>query len=83
MNLFKVYPLFDVELESANGVFVYDKNKTRYLDFYGGHAVISIGHAHPHYTQKLKEQVEKISFYSNSVHLKIQETLAKKLGDTV
>jgi acetylornithine/N-succinyldiaminopimelate aminotransferase len=80
MNLFKVYPLFDVELESANGVFVYDKNKTRYLDFYGGHAVISIGHAHPHYTQKLKEQVEKISFYSNSVHLKIQETLAKKLG---
>ena len=80
MDLFKVYPLFDIELEKANGVFVYDKNGEQYLDFYGGHAVISIGHAHPHYTKQIKEQVEKISFYSNSVHLNIQETLAKKLG---
>lgn len=80
MNLFKVYPLFDIELQSAKGVFVYDKNQQQYLDFYGGHAVISIGHAHPHYTKTIKEQIDKISFYSNSVHLKIQETLAQKLG---
>lgn len=80
MNLFKVYPLLDVELEKGKGAFVYDTNGTKYLDFYGGHAVISIGHAHPHYIKNMKEQLDKLVFYSNSVHLKIQETLAEKLG---
>lgn len=80
MDLFKVYPLLDVELESGKGVFVFDKNGQKYLDFYGGHAVISVGHAHPHYIKALNEQLEKLVFYSNSVHLEIQQKLAQKLG---
>ncbi len=80
MDLFKVYPLLDVELESGKGVFVFDKNGQKYLDFYGGHAVISVGHAHPYYIKALNEQLEKLVFYSNSVHLDIQQKLAEKLG---
>ncbi len=80
MDLFKVYPLLDVELESGKGVFVFDKNGQKYLDFYGGHAVISVGHAHPYYIKALNEQLEKLVFYSNSVHLEIQQKLAQKLG---
>jgi acetylornithine aminotransferase len=81
MDLFKVYPLLDVELEKGKGAFVFDTDGKRYLDFYGGHAVISIGHAHPHYVRLLSEQLEKLTFYSNSVHLQIQKTLAEKLGN--
>ena len=80
MNLFNVYPLFNVNPVKAQGSFLWDENGQQYLDFYGGHAVISIGHNHPHYVEKLKNQLEKISFYSNSVENKIQEELAEKLG---
>lgn len=81
MNLFNVYPLFNINPVKAEGSFLWDENGQKYLDFYGGHAVISIGHNHPHYVEKLKNQLEKISFYSNSVQNKIQEELAKKLGE--
>lgn len=80
MDLFKVYPLFDIEPVKALGCTVWDKNGTEYLDLYGGHAVISIGHSHPHYIQKLTEQLKSIGFYSNSVQIPIQEELAQKLG---
>ncbi|MDN5627471.1 MAG: aminotransferase class III-fold pyridoxal phosphate-dependent enzyme [Weeksellaceae bacterium] len=80
MNLFNVYPLFNINPVKAQGSFLWDENGQQYLDFYGGHAVISIGHNHPHYVEKLKNQLEKISFYSNSVENKIQEKLADKLG---
>lgn len=80
MKLFDVYPLFDVNLVKGEGCYVYDHKNTKYLDFYGGHAVISIGHAHPHYVQKLERQLQQLSFYSNSVHLEIQQQLADKLG---
>ncbi len=81
MNLFNVYPLFNINPVKAQGSFLWDENGQQYLDFYGGHAVISIGHNHPHYVEKLKNQLEKISFYSNSVENKIQEELAEKLGE--
>lgn len=80
MKLFDVYPLFNVQLEKGKGCYVYDDKDTEYLDFYGGHAVISIGHAHEHYVKKLQEQLQQFSFYSNSVHLEIQQQLADKLG---
>ncbi len=80
MNLFNVYPLFNINPVKAQGSFLWDEKGQQYLDFYGGHAVISIGHNHPHYVEKLKNQLEKISFYSNSVENKIQEELADKLG---
>lgn len=80
MKLFDVYPLFDLEPVKAKGSFVWDKNEVKYLDLYGGHAVISIGHGHPHYVQKLNEQLNTIGFYSNSVKIKMQEELAEKLG---
>jgi acetylornithine/N-succinyldiaminopimelate aminotransferase len=80
MKLFDVYPLFDIEPVKAEGSFIWDKNGIKYLDLYGGHAVISIGHSHPHYIQKLTEQLNAIGFYSNSVKIKLQEELAKKLG---
>ena len=80
MNLFNVYPLFNINPVKAQGSFLWDENGQQYLDFYGGHAVISIGHNHPLYVEKLKNQLEKISFYSNSVENKIQEELADKLG---
>lgn len=81
MNLFNVYPLFNINPVKAEGSFLWDENGEKYLDFYGGHAVISIGHNHPYYQTKLKEQLEKISFYSNSVQNHLQTELAKKLGE--
>lgn len=80
MNLFDVYPLYDVTPVSAEGIVVTDDKGQTYLDFYGGHAVISIGHSHPHYLKRLKEQLDKIGFYSNSVKNPLQEELATKLG---
>ncbi|MDP2454660.1 MULTISPECIES: aspartate aminotransferase family protein [unclassified Kaistella] len=80
MNLFQVYPLFNINPVKAEGSFLWDDKGEKYLDFYGGHAVISIGHNHPHYQNKLKDQLEKISFYSNSVQNNLQTELAEKLG---
>lgn len=80
MNLFNVYPLFNINPVKAQGSFLWDDKGEQYLDFYGGHAVISIGHNHPHYQNKLKEQLDKISFYSNSVQNELQTELAEKLG---
>ncbi|SHG49396.1 aspartate aminotransferase family protein [Flagellimonas flava] len=80
MKLFDVYPLYDVTPVSARGIEVKDDKGQIYLDFYGGHAVISIGHGHPHYVQRLKDQLDKIGFYSNSVQNPLQSELAEKLG---
>lgn len=80
MELFDVYPLYDVTPVSANGIEVIDDKGQKYLDFYGGHAVISIGHTHPHYVNRLKEQLDNIGFYSNSVQNPLQQQLAEKLG---
>lgn len=80
MNLFDVYPLYDVTPVSAKGIEVVDDQGQTYLDFYGGHAVISIGHSHPHYVNRIKNQLDKIGFYSNSIKNPIQEELAQKLG---
>ncbi|MEQ8420438.1 MAG: aminotransferase class III-fold pyridoxal phosphate-dependent enzyme [Arenibacter algicola] len=80
MELFDVYPLYNVTPVSAKGIVVTDEKGQEYLDFYGGHAVISIGHTHPHYVQRLKEQLDKIGFYSNAIQNPVQEALANKLG---
>ena len=80
MKLFDVYPLFDIEPVKAEGSFIWDKNGEKYLDLYGGHAVISIGHSHPHYVGMLTKQLNEIGFYSNSVKIGLQEELAEKLG---
>ena len=80
MKLFDVYPLYDVTPVSAKGIVVTDDKGQEYLDFYGGHAVISIGHAHPLYVQRLKDQLNKIGFYSNAVQNPLQVELATKLG---
>lgn len=80
MKLFDVYPLYNVTPVSAKGIVVTDDKGQEYLDFYGGHAVISIGHSHPHYVQRLKDQLDKIGFYSNAVQNPQQEELAEKLG---
>ncbi|MGZ3862336.1 MAG: aspartate aminotransferase family protein [Bacteroidia bacterium] len=80
MKPFDVYPLFDIEPVKANGSIIIDKKGEKYLDFYGGHAVISIGHSHPYYIKKVSEQLNKIGFYSNSVQISLQEELAYKLG---
>ncbi len=80
MNLFDVYPLFDVEPVKGTGCYVFDGVGTKYLDLYGGHAVISIGHGHPHYVEKVSEQVNRLGFYSNSVENPLQKELADKLG---
>ncbi|GAK93936.1 acetylornithine aminotransferase [Nonlabens ulvanivorans] len=81
MSLFDVYPLFDVTPVRAQDVYVYDNNDVEYLDLYGGHAVISIGHSHPEYVNNISEQVSKIGFYSNAVQNPLQEALAKRLVD--
>ncbi|MEQ9266269.1 MAG: aminotransferase class III-fold pyridoxal phosphate-dependent enzyme [Balneolaceae bacterium] len=81
MKLFEVYPLFDVEPVEADGCLLYDRQGTSYLDFYGGHAVISIGHGHPHYVERITNQLGKLGFYSNSVPINIQKDLAHKLGE--
>ena len=80
MKMFDVYPLYDVEPVRGSGNYVYDAAGTEYLDLYGGHAVISIGHAHPHYVAAVSEQVSRLGFYSNSVKNSLQTTLAEKLG---
>ncbi len=80
MNLFDVYPLYDVTPVSAKGMVVTDDKGQEYLDFYGGHAVISIGHGHNHYVKKLKNQLDNIGFYSNAVQNPLQKELATKLG---
>ena len=80
MNLFDVYPLNDIEITKASGSTVWDANGQEYLDLYGGHAVISIGHTHPHYVQRLTDQLSKVGFYSNSVKIPLQVQLAEKLG---
>ena len=80
MNLFDVYPLNDVTIVKADGSYVWDDKGTKYLDFYGGHAVISIGHTNPHWVKRIEDQLHKISFYSNSVKIPLQQELAHKLG---
>lgn len=80
MTLFDVYPLFNIEIVRGKGCHVYDAEGTEYLDLYGGHAVISVGHCHPYYVEKLTEQLNKLGFYSNSVINGLQQTLAEKLG---
>lgn len=81
MNLFDVYPLFDITPVKAKDCYVWDSKGTRYLDLYGGHAVISIGHSHPHYIERINNQLQNIGFYSNSVQNPMQEELADKLGE--
>ena len=81
MTLFDVYPLNDITITKASGSYVWDDNGVQYLDMYGGHAVISIGHTHPHWVRRIEEQLNKIAFYSNSVHIPIQKELADKLGE--
>ncbi len=80
MNLFDVYPLYDLTPVSANGCTITDQNGVEYLDLYGGHAVISVGHSHPHYVKRISDQLKKIGFYSNSVQNPMQLELASKLG---
>jgi acetylornithine/N-succinyldiaminopimelate aminotransferase len=80
MKLFDVYPVFDIEPVKGDGCYIYDKAGTKYLDFYGGHAVISIGHSHPHYVKKVSSQLANLGFYSNSVENSLQVELAEKLG---
>lgn len=80
MKLFDVYPLYDVTPVSAKGIEVIDDKGQKYYDFYGGHAVISIGHSHPHYVNMLTDQLQQIGFYSNSIKNPLQEELANKLG---
>ena len=80
MNLFDVYPLFDIEIQRGQGSRVWDSKGQEYLDLYGGHAVISIGHAHPHYVKAISEQVARLGFYSNSVQNPLQKEFAQRLG---
>jgi len=81
MKLFDVYPLFDITPVKAEGCFVWDSEGKKYLDLYGGHAVISIGHSHPFYIEKITNQLSDIGFYSNSVQNPLQQELAHKLGE--
>ncbi|MFW5753972.1 MAG: aspartate aminotransferase family protein [Marinilabiliaceae bacterium] len=81
MELFDVYPLMDVTPVAAHGCYITDQNGVDYLDLYGGHAVISIGHSHPHYVRRISDQLERIGFYSNSVINPLQQELARKLGE--
>ena len=80
MTLFDVYPLFDIAIERGKGCKVWDSEGQEYLDLYGGHAVISVGHAHPHYVEAISNQVAKLGFYSNSVQNPLQKELARRLG---
>ena len=80
MKLFDVYPINNIIIEKARGSYVWDDKGEQYLDLYGGHAVISIGHTHPHYVERLTAQLNKVGFYSNSVKMPLQEELAEKLG---
>lgn len=80
MKLFDVYPVNDITITKAQGSNVWDDKGQEYLDLYGGHAVISIGHTHPHYVKRLTDQLSKVGFYSNSIHIPLQKELADKLG---
>lgn len=80
MNLFDVYPINEITITKAKGSYVWDEKGEQYLDLYGGHAVISIGHTHPHWVKRIEEQLEKIAFYSNSIRIPLQQQLAEKLG---
>ncbi|RXK60757.1 aspartate aminotransferase family protein [Lacibacter luteus] len=80
MNLFDVYPINPITITKAKGSYVWDDQGEQYLDLYGGHAVISIGHTHPHWVKRIEEQLNKIAFYSNSIKIPLQEELAAKLG---
>ena len=80
MNLFDVYPLNDIIISKAKGSYVWDDKGDQYLDMYGGHAVISIGHTHPHWVKRIEAQLEQIAFYSNSIKIPVQQQLAAKLG---
>ena len=79
MKLFDVYQINDISIVKAQGSYVWDENGVQYLDMYGGHAVISIGHTHPHWVHRIEDQLHKIAFYSNSVRIPIQQELADKL----
>ncbi len=81
MTLFDVYPLNNITIVKAQGSYVWDEHNTQYLDMYGGHAVISIGHTQPHWVQRIEDQLHKIAFYSNSIQIPIQQELATKLGN--
>jgi acetylornithine/N-succinyldiaminopimelate aminotransferase len=81
MKLFDVYPINNITIVRANGSNVWDDKGQQYLDLYGGHAVISIGHTHPHYVKRLTDQLSKVGFYSNSIHIPLQEELANLLGE--
>jgi acetylornithine/N-succinyldiaminopimelate aminotransferase len=81
MELFDVYPVNDITIEKANGSYLWDDKGTQYLDMYGGHAVISIGHSHPHYIKRIEKQLHKIGFYSNSIRIPVQKELASLLGE--
>jgi acetylornithine/N-succinyldiaminopimelate aminotransferase len=80
MKLFDVYPINDITIVKAKGSYVWDQEGQQYLDLYGGHAVISIGHTHPHYVQRITNQLNKVGFYSNSIRIPLQDELAEKLG---
>ena len=83
MNLFDVYPLFDINIVKGKGCHVWDENGTEYLDLYGGHAVISIGHAHPHYVEMVSNQVATLGFYSNSVIKQAATASGRTLGKSL
>lgn len=80
MKLFDVYPINDITISKAQGSYVWDNDGVQYLDMYGGHAVISIGHTHPHWVKRIEDQLAQIAFYSNSIRIPIQQQLADKLG---
>ncbi len=80
MNLFDVYPINEITIVKAKGSYVWDDKGGQYLDLYGGHAVISIGHTHPHWVKRIEDQLEQIAFYSNSIRIPLQQELAEKLG---
>jgi acetylornithine aminotransferase len=80
MQLFDVYPINEITIVKAKGSYVWDDKGEQYLDLYGGHAVINIGHTHPHWVKRIEEQLEKIAFYSNSIRIPLQQELAEKLG---
>lgn len=81
MKLFDVYPINDINIVKAKGSYVWDDKGNEYLDMYGGHAVISIGHTHPYWVKKIEDQLEQIAFYSNSIKIPLQQKLADKLGE--
>ena len=80
MQLFDVYPLNDIVIDKAQGSYVWDDKGQEYLDLYGGHAVISIGHINPHWVKRIEDQLHEIAFYSNSIKILLQVELAEKLG---